>query len=332
MTNNTPLSYVKRVPKIRHDVYDTYWKFATLRQDIFFSRVDNNPQPWTDDEILSTYKFTNAYRASDRVSQYLIKNVIYKGSQDIEEIFFRTILFKIFNKIETWELLIKNLGEITLSSFSIKRYAAIFAKEMAKKKTIYSAAYIMPSGSKLFNTNRKHEAHLYLLEMMLKDNLAKQMADTLSLKEAFELLKSYPMIGDFLAYQYVIDLNYTPIIDFSEMDFVMPGPGALNGIKKCFSSLSGLTEADIIKYVTERQENEFTRLGLNFKSLWGRPLQLIDCQNLFCEVDKYSRVKYPDIIGKTKRTRIKQKFNQTGTIVSPWFPPKWGINDRIEQG
>ena len=29
---------------------------------------------------------------------------------------------------------------------------------------------------------------------------------------------------------------------------------------------------------------------VEFRDLWGRPLQLIGCQNLFCEVDKYARV------------------------------------------
>ena len=35
--------------------------------------------PWTEDPIIAQYRFTNVYRASDRVSQYLIQNVIYKG-------------------------------------------------------------------------------------------------------------------------------------------------------------------------------------------------------------------------------------------------------------
>jgi hypothetical protein len=114
-----------------------------------------------------------------------------------------------------------------------------------------------------------------------------RIADSKTMLEAFTLLRSYPMIGDFLAYQYVTDLNYSTLINFSEMQFVVPGPGAKGGTSKCFSSLGGLTEADLMRVVTDRQELEFDRLGIDFKSLWGRPLQLIDCQNLFCEVDKY---------------------------------------------
>ena len=45
--------------------------------------------------------------------------------------------------------------------------------------------------------------------------------------------------------------------------------------------------------MAENQEDEFARRGIEFQTLWGRPLQLIDCQNLFCEVDKYARVYHP---------------------------------------
>ena len=82
----------------------------------------------------------------------------------------------------------------------------------------------------------------------------------------------------------------------------------------------------------ERQEEEFLRLGLEFKTLWGRPLMLIDCQNIFCETDKYARVKHPDIKGLTGRSRIKQKFHPNPQKIDLWYPPKWGINDKIRNG
>jgi hypothetical protein len=187
----------------------------------------------------------------------------------------------------------------------------------------------MPSGSKAFGTTRKHRAHLQLLERMMDDEVALRIAGARTMLEAFTLLRSYPMIGDFLAYQYVTDLNYSNLTNFSEMQFVIPGPGAKGGISKCFESLGGLTEADLIRVVAERQEQEFERLGIGFRSLWGRPLQLIDCQNVFCEVDKYSRVYHPEIAGSSLRTRIKQKFRASTESLDFWYPPKWGINEKI---
>ena len=220
-------------------VYDTYWRFAVERQAIFFRRVYHQLPPWTSDSVLLMYKFTNAYRASDRVSQYLIRNVVYRGDQTPQEIFFRTILFKLFNKIETWELLQQHFGAITYAAYQFEKYDKVLTKALKDKRTIYSAAYIMPSGSKTFRTTKKHRAHLTLLKKMMDDEVPSRLTDCKSMKQAFELLLSYPMIGDFLAYQYVTDLNYSMLTDFSEMDFVVPGPALLT----VFTNVSPLLAA-----------------------------------------------------------------------------------------
>jgi len=314
------------------EVYNTYWKFAAERQAIFCARLKGQQPPWTNDPILKSYKFTNVYRASDRVSQYLIKNVLYKGDQSPEEVFFRTILFKMFNRIETWELLLRELHDISYANYSFERYDTILTRAINSGGKIYSAAYIMPSGGKSSKFDRKHRMHLKLIEKMISDGLPKKIRSSKSMRDAFELLRSYPSIGDFLAYQYITDLNYSTIIDFSEMEFVVPGPGARDGIRKCFSDLCGLSEEELIRVVAERQEMEFERLGLKFHYLWGRKLQLIDCQNIFCEVSKYARIKHPDVIGVSGRTRMKQKYHINPKPIKYYYPPKWGLNESIKAG
>ncbi len=313
-------------------VYDTYWMFAAERQNIFFKRLSGDKKPWTNDSILANHKFTNAYRASDRVSQYLIKNVIYNGSQDTKEVFFRTILFKLFNKIETWVLLSNEFGEISYKEFDATKYDKVLTSAIESGKRIYSAAYIMPTGGRGTQYHRKHRMHLELLQSMMKDDMPHKVEDARSMGLVFEMLRSYHGIGDFLAYQYATDINYSEITNFSETQFVVPGPGARDGIMKCFNKTSGLTESEIIKVVMELQHEEFQRLEIDFKSLWGRPLQLIDCQNLFCETDKYARIKHPEVKGRTGRSRIKQKFQPTPHQIDYWYPPKWGINELIRSG
>ena len=66
-----PFVFAKLSPVIPSEVYDTYWRFACERQAIFFRRIEEPLGQWTKDPILGAYKFTNAYRASDRVSQFL---------------------------------------------------------------------------------------------------------------------------------------------------------------------------------------------------------------------------------------------------------------------
>src|SRR5690348_12746124 len=78
-------------------VFDTYWRFAAARQALYEARLQGQAAPWTTDPILRRHRFTNCYRAADRVSQFLISRVIYQGSQEPDEILFRTLLFKVFN-------------------------------------------------------------------------------------------------------------------------------------------------------------------------------------------------------------------------------------------
>ena len=313
-------------------VFDSYWRFAAERQNVFRQRLEGQPAPWTTDPVIAIHKFTNAYRASDRVSQFLIRNVIYRKDlpDSSAEVLFRTLLFKIFNKIETWKLLEHTFGEITYKNYKFDNYDKVLSQAMRAGGRIYSAAYIMPPSGSVFGYPAKHQNHLRLLERMMTDDLAGQLSRLNRMQSAFELLKSYPSIGNFLAYQFVTDINYSEITDFSEMDFVIPGPGALDGLRKCFSDSANLNEAQLIRLMAENQEQEFERLGIKFQNLWGRRLQLIDCQNLFCEVDKYARVAHPDVAGISGRTRIKQKFSPTGPLDLPWYPPKWGINSKIE--
>jgi hypothetical protein len=313
------------------EVYESYWRFAAERQAVFFRRARGEKHPWTNNPVLAIYKFTNAYRASDRVSQYLIRHVIYREDlpRSPREIFFRILLFKLFNKIETWELLERVRGPITFEDYRFADYDAVLARAMQSGRRIYSAAYIMPPGSRAFGRPAKHQNHLLLLERMMEDRLAERLAQTQSMQEGFEKLRAYPTIGDFLAYQFITDINYSELTDFSEMDFVVPGPGARDGLRKCFLDPGGLNEPELIRLMADLQEREFERLGLDFQSLWGRRLQLIDCQNLFCEVDKYARVAHPHIAGKTGRVRIKQKFEATPKPIDLFYPPKWKLNDKI---
>ena len=261
------------------------------------------------------------------MSQYLIRHVAYNGSQSPEEVVFRVLLFKLFNRIGTWELLTKAFGSLTASDFSVDRYDRELTASFERGERIYSAAYIMPAASR--DATRKHRTHLHLLQIMLDEALPERLTEAASMQEAFAALMDYRGIGAFLAYQLVTDLNYTNVLDFSEMDFVMAGPGARSGLRKCFSDPGDYNEEDLVRFVAERQEVEFASRDLAFEDLWGRPLQLIDCQNLFCEVDKYARVAHPDVEGIGQRTRIKQKFNPAADPVEVWFPPKWGLNDRL---
>jgi hypothetical protein len=236
-----------------------------------------------------------------------------------------------FNRIETWDLLEKSLGGISLAAYDFDRYDSVLTNAMAAGVRIYSAAYIMPSGGRK-GESRKHHDHLRLIERMMRDSLARQLRHCKSMQQGFQILKAYPMVGDFLAYQFITDINYSTLTDFSEMEFTIPGPGARDGIHKCFESIGELSPSDVIGMMADIQDQQFAWLGLRFRSLWGRPLQLVDCQNLFCEVSKYARCAHPDVGGLAGRTRIKQKYRTDPRPLSYGYPPKWNINHLLPNG
>ncbi|TQM57849.1 nucleotide kinase domain-containing protein [Humibacillus xanthopallidus] len=310
-------------------VFDTYWRFAAERHAVYQARIRGEDGPWTQDKVIAGHRFTNCYRAADRVSQYLISNVAYlPDTDDPIEVMFRILLFKMFNKVETWQALCEALDETpTHKGFDVEVYNRILGSRIEAGTRLYSAAYIVPPPP--FGAVRKHTNHLRLLAYLLHQRVLEHVRHAPTMRDAYRLLAELPGIGPFLAYQFLIDLNYSAALSFDEMDFVVPGPGARDGIRKCFGDSARGIEADIIAYMAEHQDEHFTRLGLTFGGLYGRPLQLIDCQNLFCEVDKYARVVHPDHVGHSGRTRIKQKFTANPSMMRPWFPPKWGLNDKV---
>ncbi len=310
--------------KKRQKVYDLYWYFAYERQNIFIKKGEGELHPWTNDKILSEYKFCNSYRVNDRVSQYLLKNVIYTDKKySDEDIIFRIILFKLFNKESTWELLENNIGDIKLSTFDFDKYSNSLESAISSRKAIYNDAYIS-CATKAYGYDRKHQNHLALIQkMFIIDKIQFKIIQSKTMEEAFSILRSYPLIGNFMAYQLVTDINYSDVVDFSEMEFTVAGPGSERGIKKCFENINGYTKEEIIKYMCHNQEKEFARLGLDFKRIGDRPLQYIDCQNLFCELDKYCREALPGL--KSNRTKIKKKYVSKNKEIDYFYPPKWNI-------
>ena len=244
-------------------LFTAFWRFAAERQRVFWRRVEGLMPPWTADPVLAAYKFTNAYRASDRVSQYLIRSVVYEGPQEPRELFFRTLLFKLFNRIETWELLQREIGPLQTDGFCLERCDRVLTAAISRGERVYSGAYIMPSGGKGAPFTRKHRMHLELLARMLRDELPECIAGMTTMAQAFTALRAYPTIGDFLAYQYVTDLNYSALINFSETEFVVPGPGAC---RACASAL--LTPASS----RMRRSSAWCRKGRPIASLpWASP-------------------------------------------------------------
>ncbi len=65
------------------------------------------------------------------------------------------------------------------------------------------------------------------------------------------------------------------------------------------------------------------RQNIFLKKISNRPLQLIDCQNIFCELDKYCRQAMPEL--KSNRTKIKKHYKPKKDKIEYIYPLKWNL-------
>jgi len=187
--------------KIKEETFQYYFYFVQERMNMFWNKYTCQDPPWTNDEILKVHKFTNVYRASDRVSQYLIRNVIYNGDSSLseEDILLRILVFKIFNKIETWEYLENKYGVIRVDNFDLTQINQI----LLDKKThspIFSNAYMMTGTHSLYNhLNFKHEKWLDMVKKeMINGGIFKKIIKARSLENVYKLLRDCSFIGDWI--------------------------------------------------------------------------------------------------------------------------------------
>lgn len=329
--------------------YYLYW--MKERMDIFWRKLEDSPvsiqkdliaetKIWTNDAILVKHKFTNVYRCLDRVSQYLIKEIIYNGKAYTQkDMIFRIILFKHFNKIETWELLLKEFGDITCQvSFTA---ISDFIDTLPSDIVIYSNAFMLTASFmrsenliKKMGINRsdpKHREYTKIFDYYLnKEGYYEKILSAVSLKHLTGILSDICAVGPFLSMQYAIDLNYSELFDFDENEFVIAGVGALRFLDQAFTfkKSKGIYE-ELVYWISQNIEDlrkEYSQkrsIDLTFRPLPGRNPTLIDLQNCCCESFKYLKgIKDMSQFGGGKR--IKQVYSENKQKITYVFPNKWG--------
>lgn len=329
MTRTTERTSARRAgrvskPRVRDDVFRAYWEFASERQRIFEARLRGAPGPWTLDPILAEHRFCNAFRASDRVSQGLIRAAYAPGCDSPADVFLRVVIYRLFSKPETWGLIEDATGGLSVESFELERLGSVLDEAQDSGTKLYTGAFIL-CATRAYGYPRKHRNHLALVQSMLAADVPSRLSATGSLQEVFEELRAWPLLGPFMAYQLAIDLNYSTLVNFDEDDFTVPGPGAVRGLKKVFEHCSDLSPAETIHWLVDYQHRLEDETGIEPPRLFGRRLKAIDCQNLLCEVDKYSRVRFPELL--SNRSKIKQRFTPDPRPLPLFYPPKWGINE-----
>ncbi|EIW58728.1 uncharacterized protein TRAVEDRAFT_58866 [Trametes versicolor FP-101664 SS1] len=314
-------------------VLDTFFTFVAERHRIHQRRLYGEQRPWTDDSILDTYPFTNVFRIYDRVTQYILHNVIAKGDQSLHEQCFRVMLFRSFNRMETWDLLVARFGAVTWRDFDVNAYEEVLLAEQ-QEHPLYGHAYIIPSPKLGGRANASN--HLRLVQLMMEEDLPGELKKLHHLKDAHGRISLFPSMGDFMALQLLLDLNMTAHFNYAEDEWVALGPGSLACLQKMFGPAIRSFELDALRYLHRTQHAHFARLRVRpdcIPRVPGRAhgLSMVDIEHALCECEKYSRAFHPGIVGKRLKV-AKRVFAPRPAPITADVPAHWlaGARRRTE--
>lgn len=286
---------------------------------------------WTDDPILKEYRFCSVFRVADAGSQFLITEVIEKGSQVLEDVVFRVLLYNFFTRIATYEELERKLGPLTWKRFNCDAFAKVLADFKSSGEKLYTPAF--QKFAPRLGASTGWENHLRLLELMMTEvpNIVHVVQDCKHLVDAYDWISRLPQMGEFTAHQLMLDLSYAPgLARFHPSDFVIAGVGAVYGIEKCFNGNSKGIEVEIMRWMFEHQDEMFARLGLKFEGfkVKGKTvgMQLCDVEHTLCEVHKYEAMKRRTSVsgGRARRFVALNKLDK-----EPILPKAWNNRSRL---
>lgn len=282
------------------------YNFITRRYKIHLRKdIKHLSPPWTSDEILQNFRFTNVRREHDRETKWLIDNITSNPMLSLKQKFLNIILFRLYNKHQTSELLSMPLRFD--SKWDPEWYRPLFeAEKMLHPDTVFFTGAFITGGLKRAlkwylpvddPKNSMEMRMLWFMKELVKDNTASKLREADSQKEVFDILCGYSGIGDFLAYQMFVDMTYIKEFPFSENEFTVAGPGCVNGLKMLFTKTDGMTWEECLFWLRDNLAEEFKKAGLNwdkdrvFKDLpeWDRGFNVMSLENCFCELSKYIR-------------------------------------------
>lgn len=290
-----------------------FFAWINERHQIYHKRfVLKKPKPWTEDEIMLTYKFTNVFRELDRgtLALRLMERDALKRLQSLtdpdqafevcKQFVFNTFWYRTFNRAEH----AKGLGWVT--EFEVLE--DYFKGLLRNGDKIFTGAHMVRGDGgeiKLF-------PYLRLLRDVW-DSLSELTYGVLkgeSLEQAFSLCMDYHLVGKFNAYELVCDWQWNILNSATDkLTWGSIGPGAARGLERLglpmrLDSMLLLWKAAGV-YLSPLVKKFYPAVSLASREP-GRPYQVVkmlphaDWWPLFdmraiehslCEFDKYSRCK-----------------------------------------
>lgn len=297
LLNKRNLMYLHNFIKLRYNIH--------LRKDV----LKKDP-PWTKDAVLANFRFTNVRREHDRETKWVIKNITSNKELCYEDKLLNVILFRLFNKHETAELIgmpIKMYGQ---KDWDVEQYRELFEKAVEEdpKRAFFTGAFITGGLKRALKwylpkddpKNSMEMRMLWFMKVVIDDGVAKKIESAKDQKEVFEVLCSYSGLGSFLSYQMFVDMTYIKEFPFSENEFTVAGPGCRTGLNYLFEDRDGMSYEECLFWLRDNLQRVcLEELGKTLdptEIFWDlepydQCFNVMSLENCFCELSKYIRAK-----------------------------------------
>lgn len=273
-----------------------------LRKDVL--RKD---PPWTTDQVLRDFRFTNIRREHDKESKWVIEHITSNPELSYEDKLLNVILFRLYNKHETAELISMPFKFSETPDWNPEWYRSLFEAALVEdpKRVFFTAAF-HTVGMK--NTLKKVTGESYapmrilkFIKILINEGLVDDIKACTNQQEVYQTLTDYNGIGRFLAYQFYVDMTYIAEFPFSENEFTVAGPGCVMGLNYLFEDRDGMSYEECLFWLRDNLDRLFVEeLGKDWDAkrvFWDLPeedrcFNVMSLENCFCELSKYIRAKY----------------------------------------
>lgn len=283
------------------------YNFIRRRYNIHLRKdVKKSDPPWTNDEVLRDFRFTNIRREHDKESKWVIEHITGNPELSYEDKLLNIILFRLYNKHETAELISMPFKFSEIPDWDPEWYRSVFeATEAENPEFVFFTGAFYTVGMR--NTLKKVTGESYTpvrilkyIKLLINKGLVSKIKACTNQQEVFNVLADCDGIGRFLAYQFYVDMTYINEFPFSENEFTVAGPGCIKGLNCLFKDRDGMSYEECLFWLRNNLDRLFVEaLGKDWdakKVFWDLPeedrcFNVMSLENCFCELSKYIRAK-----------------------------------------
>lgn len=248
-------------------------------------------RPYTVDPILQTYRFCNLRRRDDRVSQWLINNILQFRHIGFSEWSF--IQFVALCRWINWPPTLIAMRDARLwprREFDLEEIGDFL--DTLQRKKVWTGAYMIRAPDGPYKDMGKGFFVSTVVVGEGLDSVRKGLLAAIanrSLEGTWRALANARYWGSFMAGQVAVDFTYTTLLDDARdlTTWAAQGPGSVRGFNRLLGRplSTPIGEGEWLERLQGWREDIIRMLGEGYKDL-----PLMDVQNCLCEVDKYLRV------------------------------------------